>query len=117
MANGDPAQPMLDWVKGAPPGDLAAELMAAFGPDRPPSNFYISTHELIRWLFRDYGFPKRYNELDYAIDEGVQLLEHSELICFRNTDSPTWRATRLGLATLANGKAAVRQRIMHRTGQ
>jgi hypothetical protein len=27
-----------------------------------------------------------------------------------------WSATRLGLATLASGKAAVRQRIMDRTG-
>jgi hypothetical protein len=107
---------MIDWVKGAPPGDLAAELMAAFGPYRPASNYAISTHELFRWLFRDYGYPKRGNELHYAINEGVQLLEHSELICFRNTDSPTWRATRLGLATLASGKAAVRQRIKDRTG-
>ena len=31
-------------------------------------------------------------------------------------EEPTWTATRLGLATLASGKAAVRQRIKDRTG-
>jgi hypothetical protein len=54
------------------------------------------------------------------IMEAVQLLEHAELVY---VSSPTggdrvfkWSATRLGLATLANGKDAVRQRIKDRTG-
>ena len=51
--------------------------------------------------------------------EAVQLLEHAELILISDiTDSGTgfWSATRFGLATLAGGKDAVRQRIKDRTG-
>jgi hypothetical protein len=44
MANGDPAQPMIDWVKGAPPGDLAAELMAGFGPSGPRDERITVSH-------------------------------------------------------------------------
>lgn len=61
MANNDAAQPMIDWVCTAPPAEVAAELMAAFGPDGPqrrgsgegPSPAPI---ELAKWLFR--GHPK-----------------------------------------------------------
>ncbi len=48
----------------------------------------------------------------------MQLLEHAELVYVsRMSESFQWKATRLGLATLANGKAAVTQRIKDRTGQ
>jgi hypothetical protein len=50
--------------------------------------------------------------------EAVQLLEHSELVYVRFVadNDFRWSATRLGLTTLARGKAAVRQRITDRTG-
>jgi hypothetical protein len=52
--------------------------------------------------------------------EAVQLLEHAELLYVRSISDVagacSWCATRLGLATLAEGKAAVRQRIKDRTG-
>ena len=49
--------------------------------------------------------------------EAIQLLEHSELVYVRVvSDERRWSATRLGLATLADGKDAVRQRIRDRTG-
>ena len=50
----------------------------------------------------------------------MQLLEHAELVCVGDiSDAGTryWSATRLGLAILSNGKAAVRQRIKDRTGR
>jgi hypothetical protein len=49
----------------------------------------------------------------------MQLLELAALIYLRvisDSGSKRWVATRLGLATLANGKAPVRQRIKDRTG-
>ena len=53
----------------------------------------------------------------------MQLLNHAELVyeChyvmqIRREETPFWGATRFGLATLANGKDAVRQRIKDRTG-
>jgi hypothetical protein len=51
--------------------------------------------------------------------EALQLLEHAELIYISEMESvpsARWRATRLGLAVLASGKTAVRQRIKDRTG-
>lgn len=53
------------------------------------------------------------------ISEALQLLDHAELVyhChYLHPDDHGWSPTRLGLATLANGKAAVRQRIADRTG-
>lgn len=51
--------------------------------------------------------------------EALQMLEHSELVYVRDISdlgSRRWQATRLGLATLASGKDAVRHRIKDRTG-
>lgn len=49
--------------------------------------------------------------------EAIHLLEHSELVLIRSvSDTHKWTATRLGLATVSSGKAAVRQRIKDRTG-
>ena len=55
--------------------------------------------------------------------EAMQLLKHADLVYEsravtwpRTHDVTYWRATRFGLVTLANGRAAVRQRIKDRTG-
>lgn len=45
----------------------------------------------------------------------MQLLEHAELVYKMASENECWRTTRLGLATLTNGKDAVRQRIKDRT--
>jgi hypothetical protein len=116
---------MIDWANDVPPADLAAQLMPAFGPDRPEDDATsVRDDNLVEWLF--HGYPKPSisqlagyrNQLRTPIREAVQLLEHAELVFVSNasTDDPYWRATRLGLATLASGKAAVRQRIKDRTG-
>jgi hypothetical protein len=52
----------------------------------------------------------------WPIEEAMQLLEHSEMIFKMASEQECWRATRLGSATFAAGKDAVRQRIKDRTG-
>ena len=57
--------------------------------------------------------------MQQATREAVQLLEHAELSCIGPTNDDNgayWHATRFGLATLADIKASVRQRIKDRTG-
>jgi hypothetical protein len=113
---------MIDWINGAPPAELAAELMAAFDPNVPRRVSYLDATDFSDWMFR--GYPKRRGLLSgrpmhEPILEALQVLEHSELVYVRIiTDSRgrRWQATRLGLATLASGKNAVRQRIKDRTG-
>ena len=117
----DPAQPMIDWINNAPPADLAAELMTFFGPDGPRPGVRVDSSQFTQWMFRDYpkqtGLVVRARPVDESIHEAIQLLEHAELVYLRGTsDWATYNPTRLGLATLANGKAAVRQRIKDRTG-
>jgi hypothetical protein len=111
----DAAGAMSQWARGVPAGDLAAHLMPAFGPGAPARsrNGTVGLPGLFQWLgYRD-------NSMIGPVLEAVQLLEHAELILIADfTDSGTshWSATRFGLATLAEGKHAVRQRIKDRTG-
>jgi hypothetical protein len=116
---GDPSKPMVDWINNAPPADLAAELMGLFGSGGPAREVVFWT-DFSNWMFRQY--PPRKGVLvmgppvDRSIREAVQLLEHSELVVRYGSEHEAWRVTRLGLATLATGKEAVRQRIKDRTG-
>lgn len=123
MADGEPAQAMIDWINGAPPAELAVEVMAVFGPDGPRggSTSRQSIHQFIDWMFRGYPSPGLFRSYPVSepMLEAVQLLEHAELVYvtdIHDIGDRYWRATRLGLGTLLNGKAAVRQRIMDRTG-
>jgi len=75
------------------------------------------------WLcFGDYEIRGRNyaddsnKELWRSVQEALQLLANSELILSSGGDIFYWRATRLGVATRANGKDAVRQRIKDQTG-
>lgn len=118
----DPAQPMIDWINGAPPAELAAELMSAFDPEASGRATPLALSDFRDWMFR--GFPARSGfilparPVQESMLEAIQLLEHSELLYARwiQDNESRWNATRLGLATLADGKAAVRQRIKDRTG-
>ena len=52
MANDEQAQAVIDWVNGAPLGELATELMAAFAPraaGRQATGVYLN--HLGAWLF------------------------------------------------------------------
>ncbi|WP_155770644.1 hypothetical protein [Mycobacterium asiaticum] len=118
----DPAQPMIDWINGAPPAELAVELLGVFDPENPRSTEVLALSHFSEWMFR--GFPERTGlvlrarPVRESIPEALQLLEHSELLYVRwiADNEFRWSATRLGVATLATGKAAVRQRIKDRTG-
>jgi hypothetical protein len=137
------AQTLVNWANSVPPADLATDLMVAFGPDGPKGGNRLGTGDLIKWLFRQYPNPDRYakpskgylEQLDRPISEAVQLLEHAELVYVsevyeRNSVAggdlshtgnvvvphARWSVSRLGWTFLANGTAAVRQRIKDRTG-
>jgi hypothetical protein len=110
--------------------ELAAEIMWVAFHDR--SDCDMSIKELIEWLL----FPespesnardvKRVvgstDELQWAVWEALQLLEHSELVVTAPIDvtgfdhKHRWRATRLGSVTMDCGKDVVRRRIKDRTG-
>jgi hypothetical protein len=122
MNEDEAAQAMLHWAVNAPPGDLGSELMAAFGPDGWGGD-ELDPRNLVDWLFRGHGMvPGSYvKTLHRPMREAMQLLEHAELVYVCNMSDTgllgvAWSATRLGLAALVSGKAAVRQRITHRTG-
>jgi len=118
----DAAQPMIDWINNASAAELAVEVMAAFDPQVPKRVPYICAFELSDWMFRGYperrGIILRARPVQEPMLEAIQLLEHSELVYVRliSDSDRYWSATRLGLATLADGKDAVRQRIKDRTG-
>ncbi len=118
----DPGQAMTDWINSAPPAELAAELMSVFGPDAPGLARPLAVSEFRDWMFRGHpkpsGLVSRARPVHESMAEAIQLLEHAELVYPRmiSNEELRWSATRLGLATLATGKYAVRQRIRERTG-
>jgi hypothetical protein len=124
MVEDDPARAMIDWINNVPPAELAAELMMAFVPGQIPG--LISAWSLAEWMFRGCHKPSKYVAKYFPkftdddagpISEALQLLEHSELLyTSRRGERQHWNATRLGLAMVASGKPAVRQRITDRTG-
>jgi hypothetical protein len=126
MANDDAARPMIDWMNSVPPGDLAAELMPAFGGGGSLDGGTIVNRlfELQGWYPRSGFSSQNYpEEPGCQFLEAMQLLKHADLVYEsravtwpRIDDVTYWRATRFGLATLASGRAAVRQRIKDRTG-
>jgi hypothetical protein len=126
MANDDAARPMIDWMNSVPPGDLAAELMPAFGGGGSLDGGTIVNRlfELQGWYPRSGFSSQNYpEEPGCQFLEAMQLLKHADLVYEsravtwpRTHDVTYWRATRFGLVTLANGRAAVRQRIKDRTG-
>ena len=81
-------------------------------------------------MFELHGYPRSaFSSQNYPEEPGcqfleaMQLLKHADLVYEsravtwpRTHDVTYWRATRFGLVTLANGRAAVRQRIKDRTG-
>jgi hypothetical protein len=113
---------MIAWANSLPVAELATELMEAFARDMHG----LTSDELtVGLVCRGNGryLPKgdAIEELRRAVKEAVQLLEHAALIRLEDGGYVEraefrWLVTRLGLATRAGGKDAVRQRIKDRTG-
>ena len=127
-ADDQAARAKVEWACSAPVADLAAELVSAFRSRRDRD-----MRDLVNWLL----FPRRpelqntrdvkrvvgsTEELERDLLEAIQLLEHAELILGVENHVTgydhrhRWRATRLGLEAVNNGKDVVRQRIKDRTG-
>ena len=110
--------------------DLAVELMPAFGPGGPANVIFrrgADRTALVGWLLKTQEVSlllKQLSVLRARVLEAVQLLEHAELVYVHSithgSDSGSstryWRATDAGMAALASGRDAVRQRINYRTG-
>lgn len=100
---------VYEWAYGAPPGDLAAELMAAFGAGDTENGLAEGTFRT--WLG---CWERRYGALDGPIREGLQLLEHSELCAssgfsaISGTGAPRDWAWRPSLAAKALSDSALR---------
>jgi hypothetical protein len=130
VAADDWARAKFEWAIGTPRAELATELMGAFGPGGPidsPIADFLDSAKLVDWLFMAHpragkAVRGQLSQLKRPIAEAVQLLEHAELVYlylmweFTTGGNGGWSATQLGLATLAKGKDAVRQRIKDRTG-
>jgi hypothetical protein len=109
MAQDDAIRAMLVSVPGE---DLAAVLMTAFGDDND-----LTEAELVKWLCRKYpNLAGNTGRLETPVREALQVLEHAELIYVSKMwdAHPYFRATRLGLLTLDQGDASVRQCIEDR---
>lgn len=102
-----------------------AELAAA-----QPMIVWLNT---VEWVFRDYPKPGApgggifsvATAASYPVGkpvlEALQLLEHAERVMYdhwfdQNYPQLAWLATRLGTSKLAEGRAAIRQRVAERTG-
>jgi hypothetical protein len=115
------AKEEADRLAGLPVAEIAAEILAAFGPDGPGKNATksIGTFQIGLWLMRDFPRGNQYmKELLAPIREGTQALEHAELVEIRATNNggvaERAMATRLGLATIEDGSAA--EKLAARTG-
>ncbi|OBK47474.1 hypothetical protein [Mycobacterium kubicae] len=108
-----------------PAGDLAAELMEAFGPNGAKRGKPLTQLDLVTWKLRGYQFDSRgqramvYKKLGAPIREAMQVLEHAELVQLRvrSESADTWSATSRGRQALERGKDAVRQCIAERGGR
>ena len=110
--------------------DLAVELMPAFGPGGPANVVFrrgADREQLVSWLrsTQEVGLGfKQMSLLRTRVSEAVQLLENAGLVYVHSIthgseNGPStryWRATEAGMAALASGRDAVRQRINYRTG-
>jgi hypothetical protein len=104
-----------------PAAELAAQLLPAFGPHGAKGGKPLTTDDLANWMIRDYrlNFRERalfLTKLGGPIAEALRVLAHAELVCVtKRSEAPdNWRATKLGLESLARG--TYRQRISERNG-
>ena len=102
------AKAEADRLGALAPPDMAVELMPAFGPDGPkgrgPSGGINILQVGIALLEKIPHGTSFMRQLQEPIREGLQVLEHAELVLRTTRQSGTWyNATRLGETALAEG--------------
>jgi hypothetical protein len=114
VAQAEAAKAEFDRLAALPPAELAVEIMPVFGPGGPkgkgPSGGINILQVMIGLLGDTPGGTKYMSQLQEAVREGLQVLEHAELVLRNTRQGGTWyNATRLGETALADG--TVQQQI------
>lgn len=111
------AQGEVERINALPVEELAAEIMPAFGPDGARGGREINALQISNWMMRSCsGGAGHLRELHQAVCEGVQVLEHAELVQVFSGERGSFatgahaKATRLGVKALANDEVADRIR-------
>jgi hypothetical protein len=114
------AQAEFDRLNALSPADLALEVMPAFGPEGPHGhgpNGGINILQALLWLNQAH-FPSGISyvsQLQEPVREAIQALDHAGLVLTSAGQQGAWTgATRLGLASLADGTLG--QRVGGTTG-
>jgi hypothetical protein len=108
------AQAEFDRLNALSPAALGVEVMPAFGPDGPHGhgpNGGINILQALLWLNQAH-FPSGISyirQLQEPVREAIQALDHAGLVLTSAGPQGAWTsATRLGLASLADGSLAQR---------
>ena len=106
-----------DRLGALAPEELAVELMPVFGPDGPKGRGPDGGINLLQveagLLDKTPRATKYMAQLQQAVREALQVLEHAELINKTSRQSGTWyNATRLGQTALTDG--TVQQQVQER---
>lgn len=103
------AQAEFQRLNALSPADLAVEVMPVYGPDGPHGrgpNGGINILQALLW-FNQAHFPSGISyisQLQEPVREAVQALDHAGLVLTSAGPQGAWTAaTRLGLASLADG--------------
>jgi hypothetical protein len=103
------AQAEVDRLVALPPKDLAAELIAAFGPKGAASKGRTGTApmQIIEWLMSSVGRGASTRPLVPAVLAGLQALEHAGLVEARGSGTgsgaKSFLLTPTGETALAEG--------------
>jgi hypothetical protein len=114
IAKAAAAQAEFERLNALSPADLAVEVMPAFGPDGPHGhgpNGGINILQALFWLNQAH-FPSGISyirQLQEPVREAIQALDHAGLVMTSAGREGSWTAaTRLGLASLADGTLSQR---------
>lgn len=107
----------IERLCSVPPEEFALELMPVFGPDGPKasvSNGGLNIMQIGIGLLNGYPQSAGYlKQLEQPLREGLQVLEHADLVLRTTRRTGTWFSpTRLGETALADG--TVQQKIKTR---
>jgi hypothetical protein len=114
QAEKDAAEAAAARLIALPPAELAVELMPSLGPDGPRGqgpNHGPNILQIMIYLVKDIPRGSSHmKELEQPVREGLQVLEHADLVLRTTRGQGTWySATRAGEAALADG--SVQQQI------